>query len=113
MSKGLLSKLYVKQLAADNPPYQINETYQRFDQRNNLTVGRPSWDEEFTPLLRKSVEVKVKKISVEQTQLPVKGLQPVPGGRRECVPHGQFHQPLQPRRDVLVDAGEQGAARDR
>jgi len=62
MSKGLLSKLCVKQLAADNPPYQTNETYQRIDQRNNLTIGRSSWDEEFTPLLRKSVEMKVEKI---------------------------------------------------
>jgi reductive dehalogenase len=58
--------LYVKNLSPDNPPYQINESYQRFDQRNNLTVGRPSWDDEFTPLMRKSLEVKVKKIKEEK-----------------------------------------------
>ena len=65
-SKNYLSRLYVKHLSPDNPPYQINDTYQRFDQRNNLTVGRPSWDEEFTPLMRKSLDVKVKKIKAEK-----------------------------------------------
>ncbi len=72
MRKNFLSRLYVKQLTADNPPYQINETYQRFDQRNNLTVGRPSWDEDFKPLLRKSVEVRVKKIKTDKSSYQLK-----------------------------------------
>ncbi len=64
--KNYLSRLYVKHLSSDDPPYQVNEDYQRFDQRNNLTVGRPSWDDEFTPLMRKSLEVKIKKIKEEK-----------------------------------------------
>jgi reductive dehalogenase len=43
----LLSRFYVKKLSPENPPYQVDEeVYQRFDQRNNLTVGRSNWDEE-------------------------------------------------------------------
>ena len=72
IQKNHLSRLYIKHLSPDNPPYQINEDYQRFDQRNNLTVGRPSWDEEFTPLIRKSLEVKVKKIKEEKTGYQLK-----------------------------------------
>ncbi len=72
MSKNLLSGLYVKQLPPEDPPYRIDETYQRFDQRNNLTIGRPSWDEEFKPLLRKSVEVRVKKIKADVSNYQLK-----------------------------------------
>jgi reductive dehalogenase len=72
MKKNLLSRLYVKRLTADKPPYQINETYQRFDQRNNLTVGRPSWDEEFKPLLRKGMETRVKKIKADLSSYQLK-----------------------------------------
>lgn len=72
MSKNLLSGLYVKQLPPEDTPYRIDETYQRFDQRNNLTIGRPSWDEEFKPLLRKSVEVRVKKIKADVSNYQLK-----------------------------------------
>ena len=65
MRRSLLSRLYIKE-SAGKPPYQIDGTYRRFDQRNNLTVGRPGWDEEFKPLLRKSVEVRVKKIKADK-----------------------------------------------
>lgn len=71
-SKNFLSRLYVKQLPPEKKPYQVNETYQRFDQRNNLTVGRPSWDEEFKPLLRKSVDVRVKKIMANKSDYQLK-----------------------------------------
>lgn len=40
-----LSRLTIKTLPPDQPPYQVDEqVYKRFDQRNNLTVGRPNWD---------------------------------------------------------------------
>lgn len=42
---SMLSELYVNTLPPDQPPYQVDDRlYRRFDQRNNLTVGRPSWD---------------------------------------------------------------------
>ena len=71
MRKSLLSRLYIKE-SAGKPPYQIDGTYRRFDQRNNLTVGRPGWDEEFKPLLRKSVEVRVKKIKADRAGCQLK-----------------------------------------
>jgi reductive dehalogenase len=70
--KNFFSKLYVKKLTAETPPYQVNETYKRFDQRNNLTVGRPSWDEEFTSLSHKSLDVKVKKIQSNKPNYQLK-----------------------------------------
>ena len=61
--KSLLSKFYVKELPPDQPPYQVDEDkYQRFDQRNNLTIGRPNWDESVQVFSRKSVDTRVKKI---------------------------------------------------
>lgn len=65
-NKTRLSSLYIKTLPPDAPSYQIDQTYQRFDQRNNLTVGRPSWDDEIKPYLKKSVETRVKKINTGQ-----------------------------------------------
>jgi reductive dehalogenase len=62
-NQNVLSKLYVKSLPPDHTPYQVDETsYQRFDQRNNLTVGRPNWDECVQAFSRRSVETRVKKI---------------------------------------------------
>ena len=44
--QGLISRLYLKALPSDRPPYRVDDqAYKRFDQRNNLTVGRPNWDE--------------------------------------------------------------------
>ena len=61
--KSWISKLYVKQLSADDPPYEVDEkVYKRFDQRNNLTVGRPSWDEDLRTFTRKAPQTRVKKI---------------------------------------------------
>ena len=61
--QNILSKLYIKKLPPEQPPYQVDEdVYQRFDQRNNLTVGRPNWDESVRVFSRKSVETRVKKI---------------------------------------------------
>ena len=55
-----LSKLYVKQLAADRPPYEVDDSaYQRFDQRNNLTVGRPKWDATVQKFTRQTVPTRV------------------------------------------------------
>jgi reductive dehalogenase len=62
-SRHLLSRLYIKTLSPDRPPYQVDDqTYERFDQRNNLTVGRPNWDESVQVFTRKSVETRVKKM---------------------------------------------------
>ena len=53
--KGLISRLYLKELPADHPPYQVDDgVYQRFDQRNNLTVGRPNWDESVSQFSRQA-----------------------------------------------------------
>jgi reductive dehalogenase len=61
--KSGLTKLYMKALPPEQPPYQVDEdTYQRFDQRNNLTIGRPNWDETVQVFSRKSVDTRVKKI---------------------------------------------------
>ncbi|GAG78154.1 unnamed protein product, partial [marine sediment metagenome] len=58
-----ISKLYIKQLSADNPPYQVDKKiHRRFDQRNNLTVGRPSWDEKLQIFTRKAPQTRSKKI---------------------------------------------------
>ncbi|MDP6094778.1 MAG: reductive dehalogenase [Gammaproteobacteria bacterium] len=62
-----LTKLYVKALSPDQPPYQVDERiYQRFDQRNNLTIGRPNWDESIQVFTRKSVDTRVKKIKTDR-----------------------------------------------
>ena len=61
--RSILTKLYVKTLPPDQPPYQVDDgVYQRFDQRNNLTVGRPNWDENIQVSTRRSVETRIKKI---------------------------------------------------
>ena len=61
--KSLLANFYVKTFPPAQPPYQVDEEkYQRFDQRNNLTVGRPNWDETVQVFSRKSVDTRVKKI---------------------------------------------------
>jgi reductive dehalogenase len=61
------SKLYIKQLSADNPPYQVDEKiYRRFDQRNNLTVGRPNWDEKLQTFTRKAPQTRSKKIQSDR-----------------------------------------------
>jgi reductive dehalogenase len=61
--KGPLSRLYQKQLLPEQPPYQVDdERYERFDQRNNLTVGRPNWDESVQLFARKMMGTRVKKI---------------------------------------------------
>lgn len=60
---GSLSKLYIKNLPPDQPPYQVDEqVFRRFDQRNNLTVGRPSWDEDLKTYTSKTVSTRVKRI---------------------------------------------------
>ncbi|MCK4901027.1 MAG: reductive dehalogenase [Anaerolineales bacterium] len=61
--QNIFTKLYVKTLPPDQPPYRVDEKiYHRFDQRNNLTVGRPNWDEGVQAFSRRSVETRVKKI---------------------------------------------------
>ncbi len=61
--RNILSRLYVKKLPPEQPPYRVDgERYRRFDQRNNLTVGRPSWDEKVQLFTRKTVPTRVKKI---------------------------------------------------
>ena len=60
--RELISKLYTRILPFDQPPYQVNDSYQRFDQRNNLTVGRPSWDESIKRFTCKTVPTRVTRI---------------------------------------------------
>jgi len=63
-----LQKLYVKELPPEEPPYEVdNEIYRRFDQKNNLTVGRPKWDEKVREFTSKTVETRVKKIKTGKT----------------------------------------------
>jgi reductive dehalogenase len=63
-----LRKITVKTLPPDKPPYKVNDNmYRRFDQRNNLTVGRPNWDEEVKAFTKKTVGTRVKKIGTGQT----------------------------------------------
>jgi len=58
-----LQKLYIKELPPEEPPYEVdNEIYRRFDQKNNLTVGRPKWDVKVREFTSKTVETRVKKI---------------------------------------------------
>jgi reductive dehalogenase len=41
-----LSRLFVRSLPCDQPPYQLDEqVWRRYDQRSNLAVGRPNWDQ--------------------------------------------------------------------
>jgi reductive dehalogenase len=62
-SRNPLSKLYVKKLSPSDPPYLLDDkTYNRFDQRNNLTVGRPNWDESVQAFAKKTIGTRVKKI---------------------------------------------------
>ncbi len=57
------SKFYLKYLPADYPPYQIDpDTYCRFDQRNNLTVGRPNWDPSIKEFAKKMSGTRIKRI---------------------------------------------------
>jgi reductive dehalogenase len=63
---NLLKNIYVKKLPPDQPPYRVNEGYTRFDQRNNLTVGRPSWDAEVKAFAKKTMETRAKKITTGQ-----------------------------------------------
>ena len=64
MSKNnWFSSWYINQLPADEPPYQVDERiYERFDQRNNLTIGRPVWDKSIRTFTRKSPATRTKKI---------------------------------------------------
>lgn len=60
----LLEKMYVKELSLNHPPYRVDdEIYKRFDQRNNLTIGRPNWDEGVKAFTKKTVPTRVKKIA--------------------------------------------------
>ena len=62
-----ISSLYVKKLSPENPPYQIDDqVYRRFDQRNNLTVGRPSWDDSIRSFTRKTPATRTKKIKTDR-----------------------------------------------
>lgn len=57
------TSFYVKKLLATRPPYQVDtQTYRRFDQRNNLTVGRPNWDEGIQTFTRKTDDIGAKRV---------------------------------------------------
>jgi reductive dehalogenase len=62
-----LDWLYVKQLSPDNPPYDVDEEmYERFDQRNNLTVGRPNWDDDIQSFVKRTGQVRHKLIEKDR-----------------------------------------------
>ena len=67
MANNILQKMYIKELDPASPPYQVDDqVYKRFDQKNNLTVGRPNWDAEVQAFSKRSVETRVKKIETNQ-----------------------------------------------
>jgi len=44
-SRPLLPRRFIRGFPAGQEPYRVNnDLYERYDQRNNLTVGRPNWD---------------------------------------------------------------------
>ena len=58
-----LARFYVKRLPADQPPFQVDpQVYHRFDQRNNMTVGRSHWDEPIRALNGRARETRVNNI---------------------------------------------------
>jgi reductive dehalogenase len=58
-----LARFYVKRLPADRPPFQVDlGAYRRFDQRNNMTVGRPQWDQAVRTFNERAGETRVKRI---------------------------------------------------
>ena len=60
----LLEKMYVKEQSPNQPPYRVDEKiYKRFDQQNNLTIGRPNWDEGVKAFTKKTMPTRVKKIA--------------------------------------------------
>jgi reductive dehalogenase len=62
-----LARLYVKQLPPEDPPYVIDEEmYRRFDQRNNLTVGRPNWDDSVQSFTKRTGEIRHKLIEKDR-----------------------------------------------
>src|SRR5512143_1698686 len=62
------SPFWVKPLPADQPPYRIDpDTYRRFDQRNNLTVGRPNWDETIRAFTKKVGATRAQRIQSGQS----------------------------------------------
>ncbi len=54
---------YIKVLSGGPAPYQVNnDIYHRFDQRNNLTVGRPNWDESIRAFTQKAKGTRIRHI---------------------------------------------------
>lgn len=71
--RNALAKLCVQTLSPDQPPYQVNEAiYQRFDQRNNLTVGRPGWDDEIKRFTRQAPATRTARIKARPPGYDVK-----------------------------------------
>lgn len=67
------NKFYVRRLPAEQPPYQIDaDRYHRFDQRNNLTVGRPNWDPSVKAFTDKVSETRTRRIRVGERGYGVK-----------------------------------------
>ena len=72
----LLSKFYVKTLPDDQPPYQVDDgVYRRFDQRNNLTVGRPN----------DLYEQEADRVADQVMRMPGLGLRREPNGSRHSL----------------------------
>ncbi len=60
---SFLSRLSIKHLPPERPPYEVDaSTYGRFDQRNNMTVGRPNWDEGVRAYTKRNGETRAKRV---------------------------------------------------
>lgn len=56
-------EFYVQRLPTDRPPYQVDTgRYSRFDQRNNMSIGRPNWDESVQKFWKRMPDVRAKNI---------------------------------------------------
>jgi epoxyqueuosine reductase len=61
--KRLLSRLSVSRLPPGTAPYEVDPAvYARFDQRNNMTVGRPNWDERVQAFMRRNPDTRARRI---------------------------------------------------
>ncbi|NMC79978.1 MAG: reductive dehalogenase [Chloroflexi bacterium] len=62
-----IRRLYVDTIP-DGTPYRVDENvYKRFDQRNNLTVGRPNWDPSIQNFTQRAKDTRIKHIRAHRS----------------------------------------------
>ncbi len=54
LKRSFRSLVGVKEI--DSPAYKIRDDYKRFNQKNNLTIGRPSWDPKIKKIIKPTVD---------------------------------------------------------